>query len=118
MEAVQYAAITGLNHYYGASFLKPGLAVQLVKDPDNPYDEEAISVEISPIGKIGYIANSPNTVPRGCKSAGRIYDTFEQRTGGIVRFVFKDTAIIELSPNTNEPDFILFDVLAKGKWKG
>lgn len=102
MEIPVYVAITGLNHYYGTSFLKPGQLVQLLKDPDNPYDQEAIRAEIPPIGKIGYVANSIYTVPKGCRSAGRIYDSFEHQVGGIVRFVIKDTVIVELTPNSEE----------------
>lgn len=102
MELPAYIAITGMAHYYGTSFLKPGQLVYLHKDPENPYDQEAIKAEIPPIGKIGYVANSIHTVPRGCRSAGRIYDTFEQQVGGVVRFVMKDTVIVELTPTTQE----------------
>ncbi|PJN50187.1 hypothetical protein PAEVO_52310 [Paenibacillus sp. GM2FR] len=34
-----YIAITGASYYFGASFLNPGMVVQLIKDPGNPYDE-------------------------------------------------------------------------------
>ncbi|TMV49571.1 DNA-binding protein [Paenibacillus mesophilus] len=102
LELPTYVAITGMAHYYGTSFLKPGQLVHLLKDPDNPHDQEAIKAEIPPIGKIGYVANSTHTVPKGCKSAGRIYDSFEHRVSGIVRFVIKDTVIVELTPNIEE----------------
>lgn len=102
MEQPIYIAITGTQHYYGAAFLKPGQIVHLIKDPDNPHDHEAIKVEMTPIGKIGYVANSPHTVPKGCRSAGRIYDRFEQHVCGMVRFVVKDTAIVELTPGIEE----------------
>lgn len=59
-------------------------------------------VTITPIGKIGYVANSPQTVPKGCKSAGRICDTFELNISGLVRFVMKDTAIVEIVPDLHE----------------
>lgn len=97
-----YIAVTGMQHYYGADFLKPGQIVHLIKDPDNPHDHEAIKVEMTAIGKIGYVANSPHTVPKGCRSAGRIYDRFEQHVCGMVRFVVKDTAIVELTPGIEE----------------
>ena len=102
MELPIYIAITGMSHYFGTSFLKPGQIVHLLKDPDNPYDQEAIKAEIPPIGKIGYVANSTYTVPKGCRSAGRIYDSFDQQVSGIVRFVIKDTIIVELAPNMEE----------------
>ncbi|MEI0739473.1 HIRAN domain-containing protein [Paenibacillus sp. JTLBN-2024] len=91
-----FVAITGTSHYFGSSFLKPGMVVRLVKDPDNPYDEEAIQAVISPIGKIGYVANSTHTVPNGCRSAGRIYDSFDGQIYGVIRFIVKDLVIVEL----------------------
>ncbi|GAK43171.1 hypothetical protein TCA2_5666 [Paenibacillus sp. TCA20] len=97
-----YVAVTGTQHYYGADFLKPGQIVHLIKDPDNPHDHEAIKVDMIPLGKIGYVANSPHTVPKGCRSAGRIYDRFEQHVCGMVRFVIKDTAIVELTLSLEE----------------
>ena len=72
------------------------MVLRLIKEPDNVYDEEAIRAELEPVGKIGYIANSVHTVPRGCASAGRIYDTFDRFCFGIIRFVVGDTVILEL----------------------
>ncbi|GAX90042.1 HIRAN domain-containing protein [Effusibacillus lacus] len=101
-ERTVYVAITGTNHYYGTEFIKVGQIVHLTKDPDNPHDQEAIKAEIMPLGKIGYVANSTHTVPRGCRSAGRIYDTFITHICGIVRFVVKDTVILELAEGVEE----------------
>lgn len=92
----RYVAAVGCNHYFGFKIFKPGMPVRLEKDPDNPYDMEAIKVVIDPIGKVGYVANSTHTVPMGCQSAGRIYDTFDKEICGIVRFVTSDSVIIEL----------------------
>lgn len=102
MEQSMYVAVTGTQHYFGTAFLKPGQVVQLIKDPDNLHDQEAIKAEIPPIGKIGYVANSTYTVPKGCRSAGRIYDTFDDQINGMIRFVIKDTAIVELVPRLEE----------------
>lgn len=96
MKETRYFAVVGCKNYYGAQILKPGMPVQLIKDPDNEYDGEAIAVSIIPIGKVGYVANSTHTVPRGCCSAGRIYDTFGEHAFGVIRFVMQDTAIAEL----------------------
>ncbi|ETT45412.1 DNA-binding protein [Paenibacillus odorifer] len=97
-----YVAITGTAHYFGTGFLKPGQVIQLCKDLDNAYDHEAIRAEVPPIGKIGYVANSTHTVPKGCRSAGRIYDSFDLQISGIIRFIIKDTVIVELAPNHEE----------------
>lgn len=102
MEQLVYVAITGTTHYFGTNFLKPGQLIHLQKDPDNPYDQEAIKAELPPIGKIGYVANSTHTVPKGCRSAGRIYDSFDQQVSGFIRFTIKDTVIVELAPNIEE----------------
>ncbi|MGE5550799.1 MAG: HIRAN domain-containing protein [Bacteroidota bacterium] len=75
---------------------KPGLHIKLTKDPENPHDSEAVKVELDPVGQVGYVANSVHTVPKGCCSAGRIYDSFAESIQGLVRFVTKDTAIVEL----------------------
>jgi len=93
---VVYVAITGTKYYYGAGIFKVGLVLQLVKEPDNPHDGEAIRAVIPPIGKVGYVANSSFTVPRGCRSAGGIYYTFDKLMLGKVVFIVKDTVIVEL----------------------
>jgi hypothetical protein len=92
-----HVAITGVNHYYGSQIFKVGQPVYFAKDPGNRHDAEAIMAAIPPIGKVGYVANSPHTVPHGCRSAGRIYDTFESDVFGIVRFIIKDTVIVEIT---------------------
>jgi hypothetical protein len=97
-----YVAIVGTKHYYGTSFLKPEQIVYLIKDPDNAHDHEAIKAELFPVGKIGYVANSPQTVPRGCCSAGRVYDKFEDRVCAIVRFVVNDTVIARVAPEIKD----------------
>ena len=73
MKAI-YFTVTGTWHYHGQEFLKPGMRVDLVKDPDNKFDKEAIRVELEGLGKIGYVANSPQTVQGESYSAGRLYD--------------------------------------------
>ncbi|WJH36918.1 HIRAN domain-containing protein [Paenibacillus sp. CC-CFT747] len=94
METI-YLAVTGTTHYYGADFLKPGLWLRLVKEPDNRHDPDAIRAELEPLGKIGYVANSPHTVPRGCRSAGRAYDQVGEAFYGVIRFIVRDTVIVE-----------------------
>jgi len=97
-----YIAVTGTNHYFGTDFIKIGYPLRFVKEPANPVDQEAIRAELPLIGKVGYVANSTYTVPRGCRSAGRIYDTFDQAFFGVARFVMKDTVIVELTDPVDE----------------
>ena len=40
-----YFTLTGTKYYYGKEFLKPGMTLQLEKEPDNQYDKEAIVVK-------------------------------------------------------------------------
>ncbi|PTQ55851.1 MAG: hypothetical protein BSOLF_1334 [Candidatus Carbobacillus altaicus] len=102
MEEKVYIAVTGIHHYFGPQVFQLNQIIVLTKEPDNPHDAEAIRADILPIGKVGYVANSPYTVPRGCRSAGRIYDMFEQSIAGVVRFILKDTVIVELLPDMKE----------------
>ena len=50
-----YFTIAGCNHYFGNGFMKKGMKVKLVKEPDNEYDKEAIQVKIKGLGKVGYV---------------------------------------------------------------
>jgi len=94
-----YVAVVGLDNYFGTKVFKPGQILRLEKDYDNVYDGEAIMVLLDPIGKVGYVANSTHTVPLGCWSAGRLYDTFETTAYAVVRFVTKETVIAEILEN-------------------
>ena len=67
-----YVTITGFKYYYGDTPFKVGRKIKCVKEPDNPYDAEAIRATVKHIGTVGYIANSPYTVAGGTKSAGAI----------------------------------------------
>ena len=82
-----YFTITGTNYYYGKDFLKKGMKVKLVKEPDNKYDSEAIVVRLDGLGDIGHVANSTKTVIGESYSAGRIYDLFKKKAKGRVKLV-------------------------------
>ena len=82
-----YFTIVGTKHYYGDSFIEPGMEVSLVKDTDNELDSEAISVEVEGLGRIGFVANSPYTVLGESFSAGRMYDKIENGAVGVVKYV-------------------------------
>ena len=38
----KYVTIVGFNHYYGVTPFKIGKKIKRVKEPNNPYDGEAI----------------------------------------------------------------------------
>ncbi len=69
-----YFTLTGTSFRYGSDFLVPGMKLGLEKEPDNPYDREAIRVVYEGMGIIGYVANSIHTVKGETMSAGRLYD--------------------------------------------
>ena len=95
-----FISIVGLNHYYGSQIFSIDQILKLKKDYENKYDDEAIQVELENVGKVGYVANSPYTVARGTRSAGRIYDTFEEILYCKVTFILKDTVIAEITDPT------------------
>lgn len=82
-----YITITGMNHYQGTDFLKKGMKVRLIKEPDNQYDKEAIRAELEGLGKIGYVANSTYTVLGECFSAGRLYDRIGNKAVAKVKHI-------------------------------
>jgi hypothetical protein len=82
-----YFTITGLNYRFGDEFLKPDMIVNLVKEPDNKYDKEAIKVELPGLGTIGYVANSLQTVLGESHSAGYYYDKLGDEAVGQVLYV-------------------------------
>lgn len=92
----KFVSIVGLKHYYGSEIFRVGQILTLKKDHDNPHDDEAVEAIIESVGKAGYLANSPYTVARGTRSAGRVYDSFDQEIRCEVCFVVKDTVIGKL----------------------
>lgn len=94
MEKTYFVTITGLNHYYGKKPFEIGRIIKLIKEPDNEYDKEAILAFLPYIEKIGYVANSANTVYDGTISAGRLYDKIDDYAYGRVMFVTHSSAIV------------------------
>ena len=70
----KFVTITGFNNYCGEQIFAIGRLVRCEKEPDNPYDAEAIRCTLPVVGKVGYIANSVATVAVGTMSAGRVLD--------------------------------------------
>ena len=82
-----YLTIEGCNQFIGSAYMKKGMKVKLVKEPDNEYDNEAIQVKIKGLGKVGYVANSPYTVKGESMSAGRMFDIIGVMAKGKIVFV-------------------------------
>lgn len=83
-----YFTLTGTAYHHGKDFIEKGMVVTLQKEPDNPYDKEAIQVMLKPLGCIGHVANSPRTViGDDCFSAGRLYDKIPDTIDATVLFI-------------------------------
>ena len=93
MDKTYFVTITGLNHYYGAKPFEIGRVIKRIKEPDNEYDNEAIVAFLPFIDKIGYVANSTNTVYQGTISAGRLYDKIEDYAYARVMFITHSSVI-------------------------
>lgn len=91
-----YITVLSLNTLYGAKPLALNAIVKLVKEPNNKYDTEAIACEMRHFGKIGYVANSTNTVIKGCMSSGRVIDKIEDEYYAKIKFITGNNAIAKI----------------------
>ena len=82
-----YFTLTGTKYYFGKDFLKAGMKVKLIKEPENEYDADAIRAEVKGLGKCGYVANSYHTVIGESLSARRLYDRIGKKADAKVKLV-------------------------------
>lgn len=85
--------ITGIDHYMNVYDLDIHQKVILKKEPDNKFDTEAIAVYTDDFEKIGYVANSTNTVAKGTYSSGRLYDKMKDQNEAIIDVIIHKSAI-------------------------
>ena len=97
-----FFTITGTNHRYGKDFFEAGMTVDLIKEPDNEYDREAIKVELEGLGQVGYVANSPYTVCGESFSAGRLYDKIGDTARGTVLYVLNNGVLCYIAEGLAE----------------
>ena len=99
-----YITVTGTLYRYGTEMVEKGDILYLKKDTNNEYDTESIQVNHIPFGKIGYVANSVQTVIGECMSAGRLYDKIGQTAEAVVTFKSEDYIIckVVLDPSFSE----------------
>ena len=91
-----YITIQSFNNMHDSKPLKLERLVKLVKEPDNKYDTEAIACEMRYFGKIGYVANSTNTVVMGSMSSGRIYDKINDEYFARIKFITGSIALAKI----------------------
>lgn len=99
MEDELYITVTGLSHYHGMKPFRIGSLISLKKEPGNEFDAEAIAVFDPLKGQVGYVANSPSTIAKGCMSAGRVYDRMPDECAAVVRFMTQTKVIARVMPN-------------------
>lgn len=88
--------IAGRNHYGYSAPTENGTIIDLIKEPDNEHDKNAIRVEFN-TKTVGYVANSTYTMIDEAKSASEIWCLFGERTRARILFVFmQDYLIAEL----------------------
>lgn len=63
--------VSGTNFFKGLSPFVKGVILNLIKEPDNEHDGDAIAVFLAD-EQVGYVANSPYTLFDGVKSASEI----------------------------------------------
>lgn len=87
--------ITGTHHYMGLEPFKKGLVVELFEEAGNDYDPDAVRVEIT--GEtVGYVANSPNTLVEGVKSASQIKRLFKNKIEAEILYIRNGNVIAKL----------------------
>ncbi len=91
-----YITVMAMNKLHGSKPLVLNGIVKLTKEPDNKYDTEAIACEMRYFGKIGYVANSTNTVITGTMSAGRLYDKITDEYFAQIKFIAGQNAIAKV----------------------
>ena len=91
-----YVTITGFWHYYGVKPFKIGKVLKCVKEPSNPYDEDAIKVVIKEVGTVGYIANSIGFKATWTASASKIHDKVKKKFWVEVMFITSSKVICKV----------------------
>lgn len=91
-----YVTVTGFYHYYGLIPFKVGKVLKCVKEPSNPYDDEAIRVTRKGFETVGYIANTVKFKAVGTDSAGKVYDKVKRKFWIEVMFITSSKVICKV----------------------
>ncbi|WP_458453791.1 HIRAN domain-containing protein [Methanobrevibacter sp.] len=91
-----YITVIAFQQMHGNKPLVLDGIIKLIKEPKNKYDTEAIACEMRHFGKIGYVANSTNTVIKGCMSSGRVFDKITDEYFAKIKFTKDNIAIAKI----------------------
>ena len=112
--AKAHLTINGFSLTYGFIPFEEGQIIYLKKEPENPYDAEAIVAHLPYIGNVGYVSNSPKSVIRGTMSAGRLYDHFGTDAVAKVEFITGTQVICRLLPAKKAKKYLeMYDSFAE-----
>lgn len=103
IEKDMHITILGFSKFHGLKPFKIDSLIKLAKEPDNKYDGEAIACEMRYFGRVGYVANSTQTVAKGTMSSGRLYDKIEDEYFAKVKFITHETVIAKV---LNSEEFV------------
>lgn len=93
----KFVTVICFNQFHGKKIFKIGSILKLIKEPDNNHDAEAIRTEMRYAGKVGYLANSTQTVVRGTMSGGRVYDKIDDESAyAMVKFISHEDVIAKI----------------------
>ncbi len=85
--------IAGTRFYHDHKLLNDGETVEIIREPENEDDPDAIRVEIE--GKTaGYVANSSRTLVGKVKSASEIKDIIKENQKARIMFTYIDRYVI------------------------
>ena len=76
------------GYYYNFTPIK-GQIVDLIREPENEHDSDAIAVYLDK-EKIGYVANSEYTLMEKVKSASKLKNIISDNTKAEILFVYLD----------------------------
>ena len=86
--------VTGMYYYHYFKPFKKGTILNLIPEPENKHDSDAIRVETDFYGKVGYVANGPNTLISPTKSASEIKDIIKNPQKAEVLFIYDRRYVI------------------------
>ncbi len=90
--------VAGFQYYQGPFInadLKPGQLLKLQREPDNPYDSQAISIHTQSGSKLGFVPRTHNPVPAGLMDKGRILTA----------------KLLSISPGIQQSDVLMVELL-------
>ncbi len=69
-----FVTVTGFSNYLNLAPFAIGARLICVKEPTNPYDDDAVKVIATDGRTVGYLANNAASKANGTLTASRIYD--------------------------------------------